>query len=103
MPTPASQPSDGPNRWRRSDVETQRAQLLTAFVSDLVGAPRRHPDPVDDDAVGEAVERARGLVLDDVRERTGRGGQRHVDDGLVVVVYRDAVNQAEVDDVDAEL
>ena len=50
-----------------------------------------------------SVERRVGLVLDDVGERAGRGGQRHVEHGDVVLVDRDAVDQAEVDDVDPEL
>ena len=45
----------------------------------------------------------RGLVLDDVGQRAGRGRQGHVDDGVVVLVDGDAVDEAEVDDVDAEL
>src|SRR4051794_18493665 len=87
----------------RSDIEPEGAQLLTALFGDLVGAPRRHPHPVDADAVDEAVERLRGLVLDDVGQRAGRGRQRHVDDGLVVLVDGEAVDEAEVDDVDPEL
>src|SRR4051794_4272097 len=87
----------------RSDIEPEGAQLLTALFGDLVGAPRRHPHPVDADAVDEAVERLRGLVLDDVRQRAGRGRQRHVDDGLVVLVDGQTVDEAEIDDVDPEL
>ena len=40
-----------------SDVEAQGAQLLAAVGGDLVGAPRRHPDPVDGHVVDEALER----------------------------------------------
>src|SRR5690606_10255243 len=115
-PGPAERVSghdDGPRRDRRgpscgrarcgvSDVEAERPQLLTAVVRDLVGAPRRHPDPVDAQLVDQAVCGGLGLVLDDVRQRTGRRGQGHVDGRHVRVVDVDAVDQAEVDDVDAQ-
>src|SRR5688572_17964217 len=98
----------GARRGCRSDAEAERAQLLAAVVGDLVRAPRRHPDPVDPDVVdqagaGAAGQRLTGLVLDDVGERAGRRGQRHVQDGDVAVVDVDAVDEAQVDDVDAEL
>src|SRR3954454_10381839 len=91
-----------------SDVEAERAQLLAAVVGDLVGTPRRHPHPVDPDVVdqagaGAAGQRLTGLVLDDVGQRAGRRGQGHVDDGDVVLVDVQPVDQAQVDDVDAQL
>src|SRR5690606_18626811 len=86
-----------------SDVEADGAQLLAAGVGDLVRAPWRHPDPVDALAGDQALQGLRGLILDDVGQRAGRGRQRHVDDCLVVLVHRDAVDEAEVDDVDAQL
>ena len=49
-----------------------------------------------------ADERGARLVLDHVGERAGRAGEGHVDDGDTVGLL-DAVHQAEVDDVDAEL
>ena len=55
-------------------------------------------------SLDQAVERAlRGLVLDHVGQRAGRPGQGHVDGRRLVVVDGQAVDQAEVDDVDAEL
>src|SRR6478672_3861248 len=84
-------------------AEAERPELLAAVFGDLVGAPRRHPDPVDLDVVDElAHERGAGLVLDHVGERAGRAGERHVDHGDALgLLY--AVHQAEVDDVDAQL
>ena len=42
---------------RPSDVEAERAELLAAVLGDLVGAPRRHPDPVDPEVVDQPVQR----------------------------------------------
>src|SRR5436190_23032703 len=67
---------------RGSDVEAEGSQLLPAVVGDLVGAPRRHPDPVDGHVADETLERGVRLVLDDVGQRTGRRGQRHVEHGV---------------------
>ncbi len=53
--------------------------------------------------VDEGLERGARLVLDDVGERAGGRRQRHVERDRVVVVHLLAVEQAEVDDVDAEL
>src|SRR4051794_37237217 len=86
-----------------SDVEAEGAQLVAAVIGDLVGTPRRHPDPVDADVVDQRAEGRVGLVLDDVGQRARRGGQRHVERDRVVVVHLRAVDQAKVDDVDAEL
>src|SRR4051794_21006164 len=86
-----------------SEVEAEGAQLLAAVVGDLVGTPRRHPHPVDAVRRDETLERLRGLVLDDVGEGARSGRQRHVDDGVRLRVDGDAVDEAEVDDVDAEL
>jgi len=54
---------------------------------------------------GGVIERGGGLALYDVREGAPRGGQRHADDEgvLVLLVHRQVVDEAEVDDVDAEL
>src|SRR4051812_44436713 len=101
-----------PARWVRrvgcSDAEPEGAQLLATVVGDLVGAPRRHPDPVDPDVVdqagaGTAGERLAGLVLDDVGQRAGRRGERHVQHRDIALVDVDAVDEPQVDDVDAEL
>src|SRR3954449_5462451 len=86
-----------------SDVEAERPQLPAAVVGDLVRAPRGHPHPVDGHVVDQPLEGALGLVLDDVRERAGRRGERHVEDDVVSLVEVHAVDEAEVDDVDAEL
>src|SRR6478609_3779918 len=91
-----------------SDAEAEGPQLLATVVGDLVGTPRRHPDPVDPDVVdesgaGAAGERLAGLVLDDVDQRAGRRRQRHVQDRDVGVVDVDAVDEPEVDDVHAQL
>src|SRR5690606_13116485 len=59
-------------------------------------------DPVDLDVAVELVQRAGDLLLQHVGERTGRAGQRHVDDDAALV-YVDPVDQSEVDHVDAEL
>src|SRR6185312_6587184 len=92
----------------RLDAEAEGAQLLPAVVGDLVRAPRRHPDPVDSDVVHQPGAGAAGqglarLVLDDVGQWARRRGQRHVEDGDVVVVDVDAVDQAQVHDVDPQL
>src|SRR5690606_9856766 len=86
----------------------QGAQLLAPVLGDLVRPPRRHPDPVDpevldDPAAGSTAERRAGLVLDDIGERARRGGERHIQRGDVVVVHADAVDQAKVASVEAEL
>src|SRR6185503_12376998 len=86
-----------------SHVEAERPQLVAAVVGDLLRAPRRHPDPVDPEVVDQAVQRHPGLVLDHVGQRAGRRRQRHVDGRRTGVVDGDAVDQAEVDDVDPEL
>src|SRR5689334_3685239 len=90
-----------------SDSEAEGAQLLAAVLGDLLRAPRRHPDPVDRDVLDQAAgaaagEGGAGLLLDHVRQRAGRRRQGHVDDRLVVLDLQ-AVDQAQVDDVDPEL
>src|SRR5215468_7408225 len=85
-----------------SDVEAERAKLLAAVLGDLVRAPRRQPHPVDAEVGHQALQRGRGLVLDDVGERARGAGERHVDGGHAVTAERDAVHQAEVDHVDAQ-
>src|SRR6476661_4881237 len=86
-----------------SEVEAEGAQLLAAVLGDLVGAPRRHPHPVDPVGRDETLEGLSRLVLDDVGERACGRRQRHVDDGVRLRVDGDAVDEAEIDDVDAEL
>src|SRR5580693_1068942 len=86
-----------------SDVESKRAELLAPVLGDLLRAPRRQPHPVDAEIADQALERDLGLVLDDVRERARGAGERHVDGGDPLGVHRDAVNQAEVDHVNAKL
>src|SRR6476661_3037911 len=86
-----------------SEVEAEGAQLLAAVLGDLVGAPRRHPHPVDPVGRDETLEGLSRLVLDDVGERARGRRQRHVDDGVLLRVDGDAVDEAEVDDVDPEL
>jgi hypothetical protein len=66
--------------------------------------PRRHPDPVDAEGVHDAVERLGRLLLEHVGERAPRRGEGHVDDeGVVLVVPREVVDEAEIDHVDPEL
>jgi hypothetical protein len=67
-----------PISWRNRglDVEAQGPQLLPAFLSNLVRAPRGHPHPVDpylldQPTAGSHAQRLLGLVLDDVSERAG--------------------------------
>ena len=55
------------------------------------------------DVVDQALQRGVGLVLDDVGQRTGRRGERHVEDDVVALVEVDVVDEAQVDDVDPEL
>src|SRR5690606_2047303 len=86
----------------RSDVEAEHPELVAAVLGDLVRAPRRHPDPVDRDVPLELLQGAGRLVLDDVGQRAGGAGQRHVE-GDGGVVGPDPVQQAQVDHVDAEL
>src|SRR4051794_6708385 len=75
------------SRWSgASEVEAEGAQLLAAVVGDLVGAPRRHPDPVDAVRRDQSLEGLLRLVLDDVGQRAGRGGERHVEDGVLLRV-----------------
>src|SRR5882757_5308390 len=85
-----------------SDVEAEGAQLLAAVVGDLVRAPRRHPDPVDLQVADDALGGGLGLLLDDVGEGAGGRGEGHVEGGDVGVVDVDAVDQAQVDHVDAQ-
>src|SRR2546421_9153572 len=109
-PTRGSVPAGPPqrDRFQVSDVEAQRPELFPAVLSDLVRSPRRHPDPVDPDVVdepaaGSLAQRLAGLVLDDVGQRAGGRGERHVHGRDVLLVDVDAVHQPEVDHVDAEL
>ena len=87
---------------RSLDVEAEGAELLAPVLGDVLRAPRRHPHPVDAEVRHHPVEGLGGLVLDDVGERAGRAGQGHVDGGHAVADV-DAVDQAQVHDVDAEL
>jgi SseB protein N-terminal domain len=84
-------------------VEAERAELLAPVLGDVLRAPRRQPHPVDPEVRHHPVERIAGLVLDDVGQRARRAGQRHVDGGHPVGADLDAVDQAEVHHVDAEL
>jgi hypothetical protein len=84
------------------DVEAEGAELLAPVLGDVLRAPRRHPHPVDPEVRHHPVERLGGLLLDDVGERAGRAGQRHVDRGHPVAADVHAVDQPEVDHVDAE-
>jgi hypothetical protein len=88
---------------RPLDVEAEGAELLAPVLGDVLRAPRRHPHPVDPEVRHHAVEGVPRLVLDDVGERAGRAGQRHVDGGHPVGADLNAVNQPEVHHVDAEL
>jgi hypothetical protein len=87
---------------RPLDVEAEGAELLAPVLGDALGAPRRQPHPVDAEVRHHPVEGVPGLVLDDVGERAGRTGQGHVDGGHPVGADVDAVDQAQVHDVDAE-
>jgi hypothetical protein len=88
---------------RSLDVEAEGAELLAPVLGDVLRAPRRHPHPVDAEVRHHPVEGVPGLVLDDVGERAGRAGQGHVDGGHAVGADVDAVDQAQVHHVDAEL
>src|SRR5262249_5364104 len=69
--------------------------------------PTRRPDQVDVDVVyrWKAVGKyGVGLGFDDWTKRAGRRGQRHVDEDVRgIVIDLDAVDQAKVDDADADL
>src|SRR5579862_1101688 len=88
---------------RSLDVEAEGAELLAPVLGDALGAPRRQPHPVDAEVRHDPLEGLPGLVLNDVGERAGRAGQGHVDRGHAVAADVDAVDQAQVHDVDAEL
>src|SRR5215467_11110434 len=77
-------------------------EVLAAVLGDLVRAPRGQPHPVDAEVGDEALQRGGGLLLDDVGERARGAGQRHVDGGHAVTAEGDAVDQAQVDHVDAQ-
>src|SRR4051812_23243119 len=88
----------------RSDGEADGAHHLAAVVGDPLRTPRRHPHPVDAEPVAVPVERLSRLLLDDVGQRAAGRGERHRDEqGVVLVVPVEVVDEAEVDDVDAEL
>jgi len=87
---------------RSLDVEAEGAELLAPVLGDVLRAPRRQPHPVDPELRHDPVERLGGLILDHVGERARRAGQRHVDGGHPVGAHLDAVDQPEVDHVDAE-
>src|ERR1700744_1031775 len=94
-------------RLQQLDSEAQRTELVTAVFGDLVRAPRRIPHPVDPQLIDQtrADQRVARLVLDDVGQRAGRRRQRHVDqrDGPLLRFFEvDTVDQAQVNDVDAE-
>ncbi|MPM53543.1 hypothetical protein SDC9_100311 [bioreactor metagenome] len=86
----------------RSDVETHRPQLVAAVVGDLRGRPRRHPHPVDVQAVDQPLQGSVRLVLDHIGQGARGTGQCHVDDDAGVLLHVHPVDQAQVDDVDAE-
>src|SRR5215469_9678705 len=86
----------------RSDVESQRAELLAAVLGNLLRPPRWQPHPVDREAWHQAVERRGRLILDHVGQRAGRTGQRHVDGHAAVALHMDLVDEAEVHDVHAQ-
>src|SRR3984957_18170206 len=85
------------------DVEAEGAELLAPALGDALRAPRRQPHPVDAEVGHEPLERLSGLILDHVGERARRAGQGHVDGRHPLGVDVDAVDQAEVHHVDAEL
>ena len=87
---------------RSLDVEAEGAELLAPVLGDALRAPRRQPHPVDAEVRHDPLEGFPGLVFDDVGERAGRAGQGHIDRGHAVVADVDAVDQAQVHDVDAE-
>src|SRR5699024_2280927 len=64
---------------------------------------RRHPHPVDRGALDQALQCGVGLVGDHVGQRAGGRGEGHVDGGRPVVLDVNAVDEAEIDHVDAEL
>jgi SseB protein N-terminal domain/SseB protein C-terminal domain len=86
---------------RPLDVEAEGAELLAPVLGDALRPPRRQPHPVDAEVRHDTLEGVPGLVLDDVGERAGRAGQGHIDGGHAVADV-DAVDQAQVYDVDAE-
>ncbi|COW42869.1 Uncharacterised protein [Mycobacterium tuberculosis] len=82
--------------------------MFAAVFGDLVRAPRRVPHPVDADVVDQATadQRAARLILDDIGQRARRRREGHVDqrDGpFVTVLHVQAVDQAQVNDVDPQL
>src|SRR6185437_727816 len=85
------------------DVEAQGPELFAAVFGDVLRAPGRHPDPVDAEVGYHAVQGLAGLVFDHVGERAGGARQGHVEGGYLVGVDVYAVDQAQVDDVDAQL
>src|ERR1700733_5660781 len=96
-------PSATRSRAKKLNVEPKRPELLAAVVGDRLRPPWRHPHPVDREVLNRVLERLGRLLLDHVGERAGRAGQRHVQGGLVRAVEQHPVDEAEVDDVDAEL
>src|SRR5699024_6560504 len=66
-------------------------------------APRRHPDPVNAVAGDQPLQDAGDLFLDHVGEWASGAGQGHVDDRVGLGVDGQAVDQAQVDDVNAQL
>ena len=96
-------------RANRSDPQTvnPRARSCSRPSSVILSGPTADSHPVDLDLVDQAGadQGGHGLILDDVRQRAGRRGQRHVDEGDragVALLHADPVHQTEVNDVDAE-
>jgi hypothetical protein len=87
---------------RSLDVEAEGAELFAPVLGNALRTPRRQPHPVDAEVRHDPLQGVPGLVLDDVGERAGRAGQGHVDGGHAVGADVDAVDQAQVHDVDAE-
>ena len=85
------------------DTETESAHHVATIVGDFFWTPWRHPDPIDAELIGVTVKTLANLLFNDIGERTSGARQCHFNDqGVVVDIPQQVIDESEIDDVDPE-
>src|SRR5699024_495303 len=92
----------GPFTLWSLDVESKGAHVFASVVGGLLRTPRWHPNPVEAPFIDHGFNRTTNLILDHICERAGCCGECHIDDESAVLGVIQTVEEAEVNDVNAQ-
>ena len=87
---------------KRLEVKSERAHHVAPIGGDALWAPRGHPDPINPEALSNAIDRLGDFFFNHVSEWAAGGREGHADNQRILfVVPRQVIDQPEVNYVDS--